>query len=99
MSRSAPADEPLRLTVRVQPGASRTRVGGRYGEGEPPVLVVRVPARPIEGRANEAVRVALADAFDIRTAQVTLTAGASARLKVFDLAGADPSRLTELLDS
>jgi len=93
------ADEPLRLTVRVHPGASRTRVGGRYGDGEPPVLVVRVTARPVDGRANEAVRAALADAFGIRPGEVTLTAGASARLKVFDLVGADPNRLAALLDS
>jgi hypothetical protein len=39
---------PLRVTVRVQPGASRAKVGGRYGDGEPPVLVVKVAARPVE---------------------------------------------------
>lgn len=91
-------ESPLRVTVRVQPGASRAKVGGRYGVGEPPVLVVKVTARPIEGRANEAVREALADAFGVRPSAVTLKVGESARLKVFQLAGADPARLAELLD-
>jgi uncharacterized protein YggU (UPF0235/DUF167 family) len=88
----------MTLTVRVQPGASRAHVGGRYGEGDPPVLVVKVTARPVDGRANEAVREALASAFGIRSSAVTLTIGATARLKVFELEGADPDRLTELLD-
>ena len=63
------------------------------------MLVVRVSARPVDGRANEAVRAALAEAFDLRRQQVTLTAGASARLKVFDLVGRRPDRLAELLDT
>lgn len=89
----------LRLTVRAQPGASRTKVGGRYGDAEPPVLVVKVSARPVDGRANEAVRQALAKAFGIRARAITLTSGESARLKVFELVGADPGRLAELLNS
>jgi uncharacterized protein YggU (UPF0235/DUF167 family) len=92
------ADETsFRLTVRVQPGASRAKVGGRYGDGEPPVLVVKVTARAIDGRANEAVREALAGAFGLRVNAVTLKSGGSSRLKVFALAGADPARLDELL--
>lgn len=87
----------MRLTVRVTTGATHTQVGGRYGVGDPPVLVVRVTSRPIEGRANEAVRHALADAFGLRTSAVTLQVGTAARLKVFDLVGADPLRLAELL--
>jgi hypothetical protein len=91
---AAPA---LRVTVRAQPGASRPRVGGRYGEAEPPVLVVRVSAPPIDGRANEAVREALAEAFGLRATAVTLVAGHSSRVKVLEVRGADPDRLEELL--
>jgi uncharacterized protein YggU (UPF0235/DUF167 family) len=92
------AEGPLRVTVRVQPGASRPKVGGRYGESEPPVLLVKVSAPPVDGKANEAVRAALADAFDLKGSAVTLQSGPSSRLKVFALEGADPSRLAELLD-
>jgi uncharacterized protein YggU (UPF0235/DUF167 family) len=87
----------LRVTVRVQPGASRSKVGGRYGDAVPPVLVAKVSAPPIDGRANEAVREALAEAFGVRTTAVTLVAGHSSRLKVLDVRGAEPDRLEQLL--
>jgi uncharacterized protein YggU (UPF0235/DUF167 family) len=98
VSRRSGGREPLRVTVRVRPGASRPKVGGRYGEGEPPVLVVAVSAPPVDGKANDAVRAALAEAFHLKSSAVTLQVGASSRLKVFDLDGADPARLVELLD-
>jgi uncharacterized protein len=89
--------EPLRLTVRVQPGASRAKVGGRYGGDDPPVLVVKVAAKPVDGKANEAVRSALAEAFGLKPAAVVLKVGGSSRLKVFEVDGGDPARLAELL--
>jgi uncharacterized protein YggU (UPF0235/DUF167 family) len=87
----------MRIKVRVQPGASRTQVGGRYGDGDPPVLVVRVQARAIEGRANDSVSRALAEAFGVRRSEVDLVAGHSARIKTFDVDGATQLRLVELL--
>ena len=87
----------MRIVVRAQPGASRTVVGGRYGEDLPPVLIVRVQARAVEGRANESVRVALAAAFGVRPGAVTLVRGHTGRLKTFDIEGAAPERLDELL--
>lgn len=87
----------LRVTVRVQPGAARTRVGGRWGDGEPPVLMVKVTAPPVDGKANDAVRVALAEAFGVRASAVTLVQGASARVKVLEVEEGDPDRLVALL--
>lgn len=87
----------MRIVVRAQPGASRVVVGGRYGEDLPPVLIVRVQARAVEGRANESVKGALAGAFGVRPAAVTLVRGHTGRLKTFDIEGATPERLDELL--
>lgn len=82
----------LRLAVRVRPGASRTRVGGRYGEGDDARLVVAVSARAVDGRATRAVLEAVADAFGLRPRQVTLVSGATARDKLLELDVPDDAR-------
>lgn len=87
----------MRLTVRVYPGARRTRVGGRYGGEEPPVLVVRVTAPAVSGRANRAVVDALASAFEVRKSSVQIVAGTSARTKVVDLPDVDRAAVQRFL--
>lgn len=72
----------LVVPLRVRPGASRTVVGGRYGEGEDAALVVRVTARAVGGAATEAALVAVAKAFGVRRRHVRLVTGATARAKV-----------------
>jgi uncharacterized protein YggU (UPF0235/DUF167 family) len=84
--------------VRAVPNARRTLVGGRYGAADPPVLVVRVAAPAIDGRANRAVGDALATAFGVRRTDVTLLAGTRGRLKTFEVDGADTARLAVLLE-
>jgi uncharacterized protein (TIGR00251 family) len=82
----------VRITVRVRPGASRTRVGGRYGEppDRQPALVVAVTARAVDGAANAAVVAAVARAFGLRPAQVRLVSGERARTKVVEIQPAPP---------
>jgi uncharacterized protein YggU (UPF0235/DUF167 family) len=78
---------PARLTVRVRPGASRTRVGGRYGggDGTDGTLVVAVSARAVDGAATDAVLAALADALGVRPWQVVLVRGRTSRDKTVDI--------------
>ncbi|MDC7123725.1 DUF167 domain-containing protein [Cellulomonas fimi] len=71
----------MRVAVRVRPGASRTRVGGRYGDR----LVVAVQARAVDGAATEAVLRALADALGLRRRDVRLVSGATSRDKVVEV--------------
>lgn len=90
----------LRVAVRVRPGASRERVGGRYGDGEDARLVVAVTARAVDGRATQAALDAVAAAFGLRPRAVRLVTGPTSRDKVVELDGdaADlRRRLTELL--
>jgi uncharacterized protein (TIGR00251 family) len=82
----------VRFAVRVKPGAKKEAVGGRHGDA----LVVAVTAPPVEGKANEAVRKALATAFGVRRQDVVIVAGEKARDKVVELPG-DAGRLEELL--
>ncbi|MBP1784649.1 MULTISPECIES: DUF167 domain-containing protein [Micromonospora] len=77
------ADDTLTVAVRVKPGASRTRVGGRYDGPLGPALVVAVHAPAVDGRATEAARRALAEALGVRPATVSLRSGAASRDKLF----------------
>ena len=84
---------PLRVSLRVRPGAGRTKVGGEHGGA----LVVRVAAPAVDGRATEAALAAVATAFGVRRSAVALVTGATSRTKVVDVAGGDPAILARLL--
>ncbi|SHM36136.1 DUF167 domain-containing protein [Cryptosporangium aurantiacum] len=89
------------VPVRVKPGASRPRVGGSHHGPHGPALVVAVAARAVEGRATDAVIQAVAAAFGVRAAGVTLLAGRTSRDKLLALIPAPPdaeARLTALRD-
>lgn len=67
----------MRLSVRVKPGASRARVGGSHDGA----LIVAVHAQPVDGAANEAVMKALADSLGLRSRQIRVVSGHTARTK------------------
>jgi uncharacterized protein (TIGR00251 family) len=84
------------VAVRVKPAASRTAVGGRHGDA----LVVAVTAKPVDGKATEAVLRAVAEAFGVSRSSVTLVIGATSRDKVIGITGpaeALAKRLEDLL--
>ena len=90
----------MRVAIRVRPGASRTRVGGRYGDA----LVVAVQARAVDGAATEAALAAVADALGVRRRHVALVTGATSRDKVVEVddaatGGDAAARVAELLDA
>jgi len=73
------------LPVRVRPGASRTRVGGRHDGPYGPALVVRVTATPVAGKATEAVLVAIAKALSLRRSAVSVRVGRTSRDKLLTI--------------
>lgn len=85
----------VRVRIRVRPGASRTAVGGSYGD-EDGALLVAVPARAVDGRATEAALAAVAVALGVRPRQVRLISGATSRNKLIEIDG-DPAELTARL--
>lgn len=92
----------LRFAVRVRPGASRVRVGGRHDGPRGTALIVAVTARAVDGQATEAALRAVAEALRVRRAAVRLVSGATARDKVLEIAEPAPdvrTRLDALLDS
>lgn len=91
----------MRVVVRVRPGASREKVGGRYGSGAETALSVAVTARAVDGAATEAVLQAVAGAFAVKRRQLTLVSGATNRTKVIEVDLPDQvvaQRLAALLD-
>ncbi|CAG0931142.1 MAG: hypothetical protein EFKGCFLK_00336 [Rhodocyclaceae bacterium] len=74
----------LILRLHVQPGARKTEVVGLHGE----VLKVRLAAAPVEGKANAALIVFLAEALGVTRRQVELLGGAASRDKRLRISGA-----------
>jgi len=92
----------FRFAVRVKPGARTVAVGGGWDGDAGPALLVAVAAPAVEGKANEAVRRALAGAFGLSAADVRFVSGDRGRDKLVELdpAPADAaSRLHTLLGS
>lgn len=81
--------------VRVKPGASRTKVGGSYGD--PPALVVAVTAPAVDGRATEAVLTALANALGVRRSDLEVVSGHTARTKLIAVPDEAMERWADLL--
>ena len=85
------------IRLRVTPRGGRDAVDGvvTLSDGRA-VLMVRVRALPEDGAANDAVRRLLAKALGCPAAAVSLTAGATGRVKTFRVEG-DPATLAASL--
>jgi len=81
------------VPVRAQPGARRTGVVGSHGTA----LKLAVQAPPVDGKANEALRQALAEALGIRSSQVEQVGALSSRDKKFLVRGLEREALETLL--
>jgi len=86
----------VRLTVRVYPAAKRAGVGGRYGSSEPPILIVRVTAPAVDGRANQAMLRSVSAALRVPRQSVRIVSGTNSRTKVLELPDVDPQALAAL---
>jgi len=75
--------EGILLPVRAQPRSRRSAVTGLHAGR----LKVAVTEAPEKGRANEAVAAVLAEALNLRPAQVRLLRGAASPKKEFLISG------------
>jgi uncharacterized protein YggU (UPF0235/DUF167 family) len=85
------------LTVRLTPKGGRDAIDGpeALSDGHV-VLKVRVRAAPSEGEANEALCRLIAKAVGVPPRDVTLVAGATARIKRLAIAGDGPTLMAAL---
>ena len=88
-----PDDTGLVIDIQVVPRASRVAVGPAVGGR----LKVAVTAPPVDGAANAAVIDALAAAFDVKRAAVTIVRGQTGKKKTVRIAGGSRATLDRLL--
>ena len=82
-----------RIKVRLQARAPKDElIGVRDG-----VLLARVSAPPVEGRANRALRRLIAREVGVSPSMVTIVTGERARDKLIRVDGVDPSALNDAL--
>jgi uncharacterized protein (TIGR00251 family) len=74
-----------RISVTVSPGAARTELVGKHGDG----WRARVAAAPERGRANEALVRLLAEVLGVPRSSVHVVGGRGARSKVVEVDGLD----------
>ncbi len=87
-------DGAVRLSVRIKPRASRSRVQGLADDG---ALQVAVKAPPVEGAANDELVKLLAKALGVKRSAVRVVVGASSRNKVIEVRGLDRRQAIERL--
>ena len=82
-----------RISVTVSPGASRSELVGRHGDG----WRARVAAAPERGRANEALCSLLAGVLGIPRRSVSVVAGQGARVKLVEIDGLEAAEIDRRL--
>jgi uncharacterized protein (TIGR00251 family) len=72
-----------RISVTVSPGAARTELVGKHGDG----WKARIAAPPERGRANDALIELLADTLAMPRSSVRVVSGLAAKKKVVEVEG------------
>jgi uncharacterized protein (TIGR00251 family) len=83
-----------RLRLLVSPGARRTEIVGRHGDG----WKVRVAAAPEGGRANQAVLKLLAERLDLPRRALSIVSGSTGREKIVHMDGIAQAESERLLE-
>ncbi len=86
--------EKCRLDIRLQPRSSRAEVVGVDSAGR---LRVRVRESPVDGHANRALIVLLADQLGLPKSAVRIVSGLRSRTKVVELSGFDKDAAMRVL--
>ncbi|HLV82018.1 MAG TPA: DUF167 domain-containing protein [Chthonomonadaceae bacterium] len=90
-----PLPESAILRVRLTPKGGRDALDRCEGD----VLHARVAAPPVEGAANRALIVLLAETLDVAKSRITLVSGQTGREKVVRIEGLDADALQARLEA
>jgi uncharacterized protein (TIGR00251 family) len=83
-----------RITITVSPGAARTELVGRHGDG----WKVRVGAAPERGRANDVLVALLAEALALPRDRIRIVSGHASRRKLVEIADLDAEEVGRRLE-
>jgi uncharacterized protein len=81
------------FAVKVHPRARKNAITGAVGDA----LKLALTAPPVDGKANQAVVEFFADFFQIPRSSVTITSGATSRLKTVNITGIAAEQLRQKL--
>jgi uncharacterized protein len=85
---------PFQLALRVSPNARKSEFAGwTADEKGRPVLLVKLAAPPVDGKANEELARFLAKELGVSKGSVTLLRGTSGRQKMIELPAEAADRL------
>lgn len=94
MSWLQPTPDGVTLIVRVVPNASKNQVVGVHAGA----LKIRLQAPPVEGKANHALILFLAETLHIPRNRINLTTGSTSRHKTLTLTGLTPQEASTRLN-
>jgi uncharacterized protein (TIGR00251 family) len=83
----------VRISVYVQPRASKTEIAGMHGDA----LKIRLTAPPVDNAANAALIEFIAGKLGIPKGSVRVAAGATSRRKTVEIAGVTPDAVAAAL--
>ena len=86
-------NESVRISVYVQPRASKTAIAGMHDGA----IKIRLAAPPVDGAANTALIEFIAERVGVARSRVRLVSGASARRKVVEIEGVDAATVAAAL--
>jgi len=84
-----------RLTLHIQPGASKTEVAGIHGDA----LKIRLAAAPVDGKANAALIGFVADRLGLAKSAIRIKSGQTSRRKVLEVIAAPADTAQRLLSN
>ena len=89
-----PTPDGVRLTLHIQPRASRTELTGRHGDA----IKIRLAAPPVDGAANAELVSFLADRLGVPRAAVVIRHGESGRRKTVEIGGLSAAEAEQRLE-
>jgi uncharacterized protein (TIGR00251 family) len=83
------------FAVRVQPRARKNAIAGELGDA----LKLALTAPPVEGKANQACIVFLAELLEVPRSSITIAAGETSRNKLIRVAGLSAAEVQRRLQA